>query len=178
MNQPDRAHTKTPSHSSSKSHYHERIICSLMLLLGILGLQHIMTSSPKFSPTVYYTSSAQVSPMYPRTGEEKVSPVSNQEYRETDQELLQISGHFEAEEELIFNIPDFFSKVSYVLNLGNNHTIPFNDSTVHYRYPKSGRYTIELWATHLDEKKLLFSRKIKINERIEVDEDSFIDLED
>jgi hypothetical protein len=177
MNQPNRARTQIAPKSPLKSNYHERVICSLLLLLGFIGLQHIMTSSPKFSPTVY-GSPVKDSHLELMPFQSNLPRLANQENREPNRELLQISGHYEAEEKLTFNIPDFHSRVDYELNLGNNQIIDFNQSTETYSYPKPGRYTIQLWGTYEDQKKMLFSRKIKINERIEVDERAFDDLDD
>jgi hypothetical protein len=174
MNRPDRTNPSNNRHPETKSHAHEKTFCSLILLIGCVGLLYILSTSQGFCPTVDRSTKLVTQQSQQAIQAKPANFIAS----ESDQELLQISGDFEAEEVMVFHIPNFHNSVSYELDLGNKQTIPLHQSTQNYRYPKSGRYTISLWGTYKHEKKLLFRSKIKISEPIEVAEEAFDDLDD
>lgn len=161
-----------PSTNQSQSSFtlSEKIFCSLLLIVGILGLQSVMVSAPKNGPSVLTPSSPhQSTPVTPAKDLQKAPPLKGK---------LQITGYFEAEEEVTFRIPNFYELLSYELELGNNKTLKVKNEYVKFTYPKQGKYEVKLWVIHNGERKLLDSREITINEAIKVSDNAFVEFED
>ncbi len=149
----------------------ELILCSLICIMGLLALSKIMLSSTTdLSPTVYTPPHTNTSPKATRLSLLKEPVIEHVE-------KLEITGYYDAGEKLSFHIPDYHRKISYELELGNGKFIAADKAIITYAYPEDGRYRVKLWGTCNGQRKLLRTKRIKIEAAIEVSEDAFVEVD-
>ncbi len=156
--------------SIQKSPTGDGLLTLILIALGTLGLYHV--GSTYEQPSVYNTN---ISPSthYNNFNYAVGSPkkMSNQEdfnNKKTYSNQLIISGKPEVSSKLSFTIDSFDKNVSYLIDLGNGDFIEARNKTVHYDFPVSGSYLVELIATYKGQETILYSDFVDVYNSVEL----------
>ncbi len=86
---------------------------------------------------------------------------------------LLIEGHREAGELITFTIDNYDKKASYIIDFGNGTRKEVKNKKITYSYNRSGNYEVKLSVGYKNEAPVEFSKKIYIDESIEVSESAY-----
>lgn len=154
---------------------YESVLCLLICVFSFFGLKALLSNSNADFTSVYTPTSAfsnDPSEIIDRDLK-KVDAIPFESNTPTDN--LEISGYFEANENMNFIIKDFHAYVDYELDFGNGIRIKAEEFIVKYAYPKAGKYNVRLWASSQGKKKLLHKERINVQQAIEVSPDAYFE---
>lgn len=91
----------------------------------------------------------------------------------TKKEQLLVKGHREAGEKLVISVKSYDGKADYRIDFGDGQTKAMTNKTIQHIYERPGDYKLQLIINYQDEPVQRITRKINIDEPIEVVSDAY-----
>ncbi|MEM8907412.1 MAG: PKD domain-containing protein, partial [Bacteroidota bacterium] len=159
----------------------ERFIAFLLILIGIIGLYLLSKpDSPNRTliqgPIYKHEASLSGSTNSSKKSNSFPSNPAQQIKQQSTIEQLQVHGHMEAQEDLLFTVDSYDAHATYTLHLGNGKVKRFHGQSLRYAYPQSGSYQVRLNVSFEGETKELANRTLEIMEAIAVAPNATIDF--
>ena len=155
---------------TQKSPTGDGLFTLILIALGTLGLYHV--GSTYEQPSVYNTnispSSQDNSFKYTVGSPKKMSAQQDSNTKKTYSNQLIVSGKPQVSSKLAFTIDSFDKNVRYLIDLGNGDLIEPREKPVHYEYPVSGSYLVELIATYKGQETTLYSDFVDVYNSVEL----------
>ena len=164
------------------THKHNRrkneILNGFVFMIGLVGFAAVfmLPQDCVYSNSKLENSFSNSSPLASssftsnRIEEEKVVEISTEI-------PVKISGYYEADEVLEFELETFQSnsEVVYTIHFGNGESREISDKVTFYRYPKAGSFVVNVTATYQKDTKQIFTENISIDEAIIVNSEAFVE---
>lgn len=124
----------------------ENYLTLVIIAIGLIGFIYVFQSSGSESGTTL-----NIPPHFTKQNDKVKNNRTkkiNTSTTTTNQQMLVIKGHKEAEEWLNFIIDSYDEKADYKIDYGNGIIKSINDKSSFYRYPKSGHYDVKLIVSY------------------------------